>query len=94
MNGEQTNDADGRVIAELVALRALGWALADERRADRFLALTGLTPATLRARIDDPVLLAAGLRFLEAHEPDLIACADFLELAPVAIVDARRRLEA
>ena len=87
MNGEQTNDA------ELVALRALGWALADERRADRFLALTGLTAATLRARIGEPALLADGLRFLEAHEPDLVACADFLELAPAELVEARRKLE-
>ena len=87
MNGEQTNDA------ELVALRALGWALADERRADRFLALTGLTAETLRARIGEPAVLAAGLRFLEAHEPDLVACADFLELAPAELVEARRKLE-
>lgn len=94
MNGEQTNDADGRATAQVVALQALGWALADDKRADRFLALTGLTPATLRARIDDPALLAAGLRFLEAHEPDLIACAEFLELTALEIVEARRRLEA
>ena len=87
MNGEQTNDA------ELVALRALGWALADERRADRFLALTGLSAETLRARIGEPAVLAAGLRFLEAHEPDLVACADFLELAPAELVEARRKLE-
>lgn len=87
MNGEQTNDA------ELVALRALGWALADEKRAERFLALTGLTPETLRSRIDDPILLAAGIRFLEAHEPDLVACAEFLELAPARLVEARRKLE-
>ena len=93
MNGEQTNDADGRVIAQVVALQALGWALADERRADRFLALTGLTPATLRSRIDDPALLAAGIRFLEAHEPDLLACAEFLEVTPLQIVEARRSLE-
>ena len=93
MNGEQTNDAGGRVIAQVVALQALGWALADDRRADRFLALTGLTPETLRARIDEPALLAAGIRFLEAHEPDLVACAEFLELAPEEIVEARRRLE-
>ena len=87
MNGEQTNDA------ELVALRALGWALADEKRAERFLALTGLTPEMLRSRIDDPILPAAGIRFLAAHEPDLVACAEFLELAPARLVEARRRLE-
>ena len=88
MNGEQTNDA------QIVALQALGWALTDEKRADRFLALTGLTPETLRARIGEADVLAAALRFLEAHEPDLIACAEFLEVAPAELVEARRRLEA
>ena len=87
MNREQTNDA------ETVALRALGWALSDEARAGRFLALTGLTPEMLRARIHDPLLLAAGIRFLEAHEPDLIACAEFLELEPLQLIEARSFLD-
>ena len=87
MNGEQTNDA------QIVALQALGWALAEERRADRFLALTGLTPEALRTRIGEVDVLAAGLRFLEAHEPDLVACAEFLEMAPAELVEARRKLE-
>ena len=78
---------------EALALAALGWTLADEARAGRFLALTGLTAEALRARIGEAELLAAGLRFLEAHEPDLVACADFLELAPLELVEARRRLE-
>jgi hypothetical protein len=47
----------------------------------------------LRQRIGDPALLAAVLGFLEAHEPDLIACADALDLSPAELVEARRRLE-
>jgi hypothetical protein len=78
---------------EATALRALGWLVSDEGRAGRFLALTGLTPDTLRAGIGDPATLAATLRFLEAHEPDLIACADALDVAPLELVEARRRLE-
>ena len=88
MSGEQTNDP------EALALRALGWTLSDDARADRFLALTGLDPAQLRARIGDPGVLAAGLRFLEAHEPDLVACAIFLDIPPLQLVETRRRLEA
>lgn len=88
MSGEQTNDP------EALALRALGWTLSDDARADRFLALTGLDPRQLRARIGDPGLLAAALRFLEAHEPDLVACAIFLDVAPLQLVETRRRLEA
>jgi hypothetical protein len=79
---------------EALALSALGWTLAEEARAQRLLALTGLTPDDLRERITEPFLLAAVLRFLEAHEPDLIACAQDLGVAPGALVDARHRLEA
>ena len=32
----------------MLALEALGWALADEKRAERLLSLTGLTPERLR----------------------------------------------
>ncbi|HEV2867271.1 MAG TPA: DUF3572 family protein [Allosphingosinicella sp.] len=84
---EQTNDA------EAVGLRALGWTLSDDSRAERLLALTGLTPETLRARVGDRALLAAALRFLEGHEPDLIACAEALGLTPLELVEARRSLE-
>jgi len=77
-----------------LALGALGWVVADPDRSGRLLALTGLDPAELRARAGEPVLLAAVLAFLEAHEADLVACADALSVAPEALVDARGRLEA
>ncbi|HLL58303.1 MAG TPA: DUF3572 domain-containing protein [Allosphingosinicella sp.] len=79
---------------ETLALAALGWSLGDGDRAERLLALTGLTPDDLRSRLGDLNLLAAVLRFLEAHEPDLLACADELDITPAQLVDARRRLEA
>ena len=79
---------------EALALSALGWTLSEEPRAERLLALTGLTPSDLRTRLGDPGLLAAVLGFLEAHEPDLIACAEALGTTPATLVDARRRLEA
>ena len=80
--------------AEALALSALGWTLGDGDRAARLLALTGLTPEILRARIGEPALLAATLGFLEAHEPDLIACAEALDIKPNDLVEARRALEA
>ncbi|WP_129792038.1 DUF3572 family protein [Sphingosinicella sp. CPCC 101087] len=86
MRDEQTNDA-------ATALRALGWTLSEDARAERLLALTGLTPDGLRARVGEPALLAASLRFLEAHEPDLVACAEALGLTPLQLVETRRRLE-
>ena len=79
---------------EALALAALGWALSDQPRAERLLALTGLAPADLRARLGDPALLAAVIGFLESHEPDLVACADALGVAPTMLIEARRRLEA
>jgi hypothetical protein len=87
MDSQVTNDA------EAVALRALGWTLSDDARASRLLALTGLSPETLREGLGEPRLLAAVLRFLEAHEPDLLACAGELELTPLQLVESRRILE-
>ena len=79
--------------AETLALSALAWLLADGARADRLLATTGLTPEALREGVGDPSLLAAVIRFLEAHEPDLIACADDLHVSPAELVAARSQLE-
>ena len=84
---DQTNDG------ETLALAALGWVLAEDARAARLLALTGLTPEGLRARVQEREFLAAVLRFLENHEPDLIACAGALGISPVALIAARQELE-
>jgi len=84
----------GETNDEALALSALSWTLGDEARAGRFLALTGLTPEGLRDALDERSTLAAVLRFLEAHEPDLIACAADLRVDPAGIPAARRRLEA
>ena len=79
--------------AEAIALQALVWTLGEPSRASRLLDLTGLDPAELRARAGEPALLAATLGFLEAHEPDLIACAEAIELTPGDLVNARAALE-
>jgi len=79
--------------ARAIALVALATALSDERRARRFLDLTGIGTDELRERVGDAALLAALIRFLEAHEPDLVAVADAMEVKPEALVAARRELE-
>ncbi|MBX9883244.1 MAG: DUF3572 domain-containing protein [Sphingomonas sp.] len=76
-----------------LALQALAFVLADQARAERLLALTGLGAAELRARAAEPALLAAVLGFLESYEPDLVAAAEALGVAPPALVAARHRLE-
>ncbi|MBW0143854.1 DUF3572 family protein [Sphingomicrobium clamense] len=82
------------IDAEALALQALAATLADEKRAERLLALTGITPDELRGRLGDPSLLVACLDFLESHEPDLLAVAELMATSPETIVAARRSLEA
>jgi hypothetical protein len=75
-----------------MSLRALAWVLSDDRRARRFLDLTGLTPVVLRAGIGDREIQLSVLDFLCAHEPDLVAAAESLEVEPGAIAVARESL--
>ncbi|MFC3213591.1 MULTISPECIES: DUF3572 domain-containing protein [Novosphingobium] len=79
---------------QALALSALGWVLAEQSRADRFLSLTGLTPDELRASLMERGTLTAVLDFLASHEPDLLAAADALGIKPEALVAARARLGA
>nr|WP_294850973.1 DUF3572 family protein [uncultured Sphingomonas sp.] len=83
-----TNDA------EALALSALAATLADGRRAQRLLDLTGLTAGELRARAGERQMLASTLRFLEDHEPDLFDVADTIGVRPDSLIAARRTLEA
>lgn len=77
---------------ESLALGALGWVLQDEDRAQRLLALTGLTPDILRERLTDRAVLGAVLEFLANHEPDLVLAADALNVAPETLIAAHRAL--
>lgn len=79
--------------AEALALQALAATLTDERRARRFLDLTGLDSDELRARAGERRLLAAVLGFLEAHEPDLVAVAQDIGIKPKNLIRARAELE-
>jgi hypothetical protein len=81
------------IDAEALALSALATTLTDERRARRFLDLSGIETDELRRRASEPVLLAALIRFLEAHEPDLIEVAEGIGVSPQELVAARQELE-
>jgi len=87
MSAAATNDPTA------IALRALAATLGEQRLAERFLSLSGIEPPELRQRASDPDVLVALLRFLEAHEPDLLAIAEELAVKPAALVAARRELE-
>ena len=81
--------------AEALALAAMAATLTDERRAQRFLDLTGLDVAELRERAlaGDHRLLGATIAFLESHEPDLIDVAGLVGASPAMLVAAREVLE-
>ena len=87
MPAPTTNDA------ETLALSALAATLSDERRAQRFLDLSGIDTDELRRRADERDLLAGLMRFLEAHEPDLVDVAEQIGVDPQALVAARMELE-
>ncbi|MEO9599117.1 DUF3572 domain-containing protein [Parasphingorhabdus sp.] len=77
---------------EIIALQALGWVLQDQDRAERLLAVTGLDPRELRSGLEDPAMLAALIGFLANHEPDLIACAEAIGIAPATLAAAADHL--
>jgi hypothetical protein len=79
---------------EALALAALGWVLTSEERAERFLALTGLTPDELRAGLGERSVMAAVLEFLAQYEPDMLAAAAALGVEPQVLANARDRLSA
>ena len=76
-----------------LALSALAATLSDERRAQRFLDLTGIETGELRARAGDPNLLIALITFLEAHEPDLLSVSQNIGVKAEQLVAARRQIE-
>lgn len=77
---------------ETLALRLVGWIVADSVRADRMLAITGLTPGDLRGSLANPAALGALMDFVINHEPDLLACAEDLGVKPAELVAARGRI--
>ncbi len=77
---------------QALALAALGWVLQDDGRAGRLLALTGLTPDSLREGLSESTTLGAVLDFLCAYEPDLLAAAEALQVEPQIFASAKQEL--
>ena len=75
---------------EMLARRALGFLTRQRSALDRFLEQSGLRPYDLRRSPIPPEHLAAALDFLITNEPMLVKFADFVDLPPEAIYDARR----
>ena len=73
--------------AEAVAIAALGWIASSPDMLNRFLALTGIEAAQIRAAAAEPGFLAGVLDFLLAHEPSLMA---FCEASATAAADVQK----
>ena len=82
----------GAEQAEMLAISALSHIASDPERLDRFLAVTGLDPASLRAEAGKPDFAAGMLDYICADEALLVAFAAEQGLAPEAVATARRLL--
>ncbi|MHB2165944.1 DUF3572 domain-containing protein [Alsobacter sp. R-9] len=82
----------GQAESEAIAVEALGFLASDAERLDRFLALTGLSPETIRAAAGTPGFLAAVLDHLAQDESLLVAFAANAGRNPQAVLDAQARL--
>ena len=78
--------------AEELAVGALVYLADDGERLGRFLAVTGIEPAEIRAAAADRGFLAAVLEHISADERLLIAFAESAEIAPAAVSRARTLL--
>ncbi|MBT3330161.1 MAG: DUF3572 domain-containing protein [Rhodospirillaceae bacterium] len=58
--------------AKIVALQALAYLVGDEDTLQRFMDLSGMDGADLRARADDPAMLAGVLDFFLGNEAQLL----------------------
>jgi ABC-type uncharacterized transport system YnjBCD substrate-binding protein len=85
---DRPSSADPAVLA----LQALAHVAGDEAMGPRFLALTGMDVAELRANADTPATLTALLDYLMANEADLVATAEAIGVKPEQLALAARQL--
>lgn len=76
----------------VLALQALAHVAGDADMGPRFLALTGMDAAALRANADKPATLMALLDYLLTNEAELVATADAIGVKPEQLAQAARRL--
>ena len=81
-----------RLDPEDVAIAALSFIAADPERLSRFLGLSGLEPATLRAAAAEPGFLAQVMEYVAADESLLLAFAANAGHHPEAVAQAARKL--
>ncbi len=88
----ERSDANRHEQAEITAIAALTFLAGDETRLERFLALSGLTPQTLREAAGDAGFLAGVLEHLLNDESLLQAFAANSGADPAEVATAHRIL--
>lgn len=81
-----------RKSADVVALGALAWLVADDELLPVFLGATGASERDLRERADDPEFLASVLDFLLMDDAWVIAFCQAADLPGEAVLQARAAL--
>ncbi len=84
--------SQSRAEAEMLALRALQFIAEDGKRLERFLTLTGMEPADLRANAGEAEVMAAVLGFLLEDESLLLVFASMAGVAPETVGKAHREI--
>lgn len=96
MNGKPENLRPTRAKTSLldpddIAIRVLGRLAVSPERLQRFLALSGLGPDTIRDAAKTPGFLHAVLDHVATHEALLVEIAAELDVAPTVIAQAQTR---
>ncbi len=89
----KTGLSTDRTAGESMAISALSYLASDGQRLGRFLSVTGLGPANLRAAAASPGFYGSVLAYLVANEPLLVEFAAEAGLTPEEIVRAQELLE-
>jgi hypothetical protein len=79
-------------VAEALAIQALNYIAVDTERLGRFLALTGIGPAEIRAAAREPGFLAGVLDHIAGHEALLLDFAADAGIDPSEVGMARAAL--
>ncbi len=78
--------------AEILAIEGLGYIASSEAELERFVALTGMSPADMRDAAASPLFLSGVLDYFLGDEPTLLAFAAACGRPPQDIPAARQAL--
>ena len=92
MTDRRQSERERRAAAEDLAIAALGFIAAEPERLSRFLALTGIDPASIRAAAREPQFLVGVLDHILNEERLLLDFATESDVDPEAVMRARDAL--